>query len=127
MTSPHDWLSDDDWTPGEPPDDDTPTTDWGQTDHSDMEPIVGVPLGLLGTAIELLDFCDEVFNRPGSKAVDSHLAAVIRRYERPDITTLRWLNDGLGITAWRLLERMENEGMMVEPELPGRHGLLYSP
>jgi hypothetical protein len=126
MTNPHDRPSDD-WEPGEPPDDDRPPDDWGLTDYSDAEPIVGVPAGLLGTAIELLDFCDEMFNRPGSKALHTHVAAVIGRYQRADITILRWFHDGLGITAGRLLELLEDEGMMVEPELPGRHGLLYSP
>jgi hypothetical protein len=128
MTSPGDWLSDD-WTPGKPPDEDEPPNDRDPTDDSigGAEPIVGIPAGLLGTAIELLDLCDELFNHPGSKALHAHVATVIGRDQRADVAILRWFHDGLGITAWRLLELLEDDGIVVEPDLPGRHGLLYSP
>jgi hypothetical protein len=99
------------------------------TDYSIVaaEPVVGVPAGLLGTAIELLDLCDEVFNRPGSNALDARITAVIRRYQRADVATLRWFHDELGITAWHLHELLDDQGIVAEPELHGRHGLLYHP
>jgi hypothetical protein len=124
MTSPDDTDEPppDDWSP-EDPDYDDPTN----YSIIGSEPIVGVPAGLLGTAIELLDLCDELLNRPGSKAIDVHVSEVIRRYQRADLVTLRWLHNGLSSTAWRLLELLNNEGIVIEPELHGRHGLLYHP
>jgi hypothetical protein len=116
---------------------DQPGPDLGQwppagrhpTDYSIVgaEPMVDVPAGLIGTAIELLDLCDELFNRPGSNALDTRVAAVIGRHQRADIATLRWFHDGLCITARRLHELLEDQSIVVEPELHGRHGLLYHP
>jgi hypothetical protein len=128
MTSPADTHIDepppDEWPAEErPPDDDDPT------DYKivSAEPIVGVPAGLIGTSIELLDLCDELFNRPGSNALDARVAAVIRRYQNADVATLRWFHDGLGITAHRMHQLLDECGIVVEPELHGRHGLLYHP
>ncbi|HZM76824.1 MAG TPA: hypothetical protein VFC19_13910 [Candidatus Limnocylindrales bacterium] len=103
---PHEW----------PPDHDDPT------DYNPLnaEPIVGVPAGLLATAIELLDLCDELINRPGSNALDAKVATVIRRYQRADLATLRWFHDGLRITAWRMQELLDNCGIVVDPELRHR-------
>jgi hypothetical protein len=127
VTSPR-GTTPDDWPPSPGPDpwwrpDDPNSTDY----YDDDEPMVDVPAGLIGTAIELLDLCDELFNRPGSKALDTTLAAVIGRYQRADLTTLRWFHDGLAITAGRLHELLEDDGIIVEPDLHGRHGLLYHP
>jgi len=125
VTSPHDAIAADrspDLSPGQwPPDDLQPT------DCDDVEPMVDVPAGLIGTAIELLELCDELFNRPGSKTLDTTVAAVLGRYQRADVATLRWFHDGLGMTAGRLHELLEHEGIVVEPELHGRHGQLYHP
>lgn len=128
MTRPDDtsdgWPLDDEC----PPEDQWPPHDWGPTDYSVVgaEPIVGVPAGVLGTAIELLDLCDEMFNRPGSKALDVHVSAVLCRYERrTSVTTPRWFHDGLGITAWRLRELLDDDGIAVEPTLRGRPGPHY--
>jgi hypothetical protein len=125
VTSPDDTIPDD-WPP-DPGPAQWPPDDWNPTDCDVAEPMVDVPAGLIGTAIELLDLCDELFNRPGSKALDTTVAAVIGRYQRADIATVRWFHDGLSITAWRLHELLEDQGIVIEPELHGRHGLLYHP
>ena len=126
MTSPQDTIPDD-WPPGPGPDQ-WPPDGQNPTGCDDVEPMVDVPAGLIGTAIELLDLCDELFNHPGSKALDTTVAAVIGRYQRADLATLRWFHDGLGITAGRLHELLEDEGIVIEPELHGRrHGQLYHP
>jgi hypothetical protein len=103
--------SDDEW-----PNQDDPT------DYSFLtaEPIVDVPAGLLGTAIELLDLCDELFNRPGSNAIDAQITAVIRRYQQPDAATLRWFHDSLVTTAHRLQQLLDDSGIIVEPALHTR-------
>lgn len=128
MTSPADdailgVTPDDDWPPEPCP------HDGDLTGPDDYEPAVDVPAGLVGTAIELLDLCDELFNRPGSRALDARLTAVIGRYQRADLATLRWFHDGLAITAGRLNELLEDEGIVVEPELHGRtsYSQLYHP
>jgi len=126
VSSRHDIIPGD-WPP-EPGPDPWPLDDREPTDCDDVEPVVDIPAGLIGTAIELLDLCDEVFNHPGSKALDARVAAVIGRYDqRADVAILRWFHDGLGITAERLHERLEHEGIVVEPELHGRRGMLYHP
>jgi hypothetical protein len=128
VTSPNDTIPDDRPPAPDPdprPPDDRDLIDCDGCDNS--EPMVDVPAGLIGTAIELLDLCDELFNRPGSKALDTTVAAVIGRYQRADIATVRWFHDGLSITAWRLHELLEDQGIVIEPELHGRHGLLYHP
>lgn len=84
------------------------------------EPVVDVPAGLLGQAIELLDLCDELFNRPGSRHLDAHVGAVINRYQRTGVATLRWFHNGLGITATDLQELLDDRGIIVEPTLRGR-------
>jgi hypothetical protein len=125
VTGPHDDIPDD--QPSEPwPRDDDPT---GPGGCGDYQPTVGVPAGLIGTAIELLDLCDEVFNRPGTKTLDARVTAVISRYQRADVAILRWFLDGLAITAGRLNGLLEDEGIVIEPELHGRsnHSQLYHP
>ncbi len=84
------------------------------------EPAVDVPAGLLGQTIELLDLCDELFNRPGSRHVDAHISAVINRYQPTAAATLRWFHDGLGITATDLQQLLDDRGIIVEPTLRGR-------
>jgi hypothetical protein len=79
------------------------------------EPEVGVPAGLVAAAVELLDLCDEVFNRPGSDALDARLVAVVRRRRPADVATLRWFRDGLGVTALRLRELLDERGIIVDP------------
>jgi hypothetical protein len=125
VTGPDDTIPDD-WPP-DPGPAQWPPDDWNPTDCDVAEPMVDVPAGLIGTAIELLDLCDELFNRPASKALDTTVAAVIGRYQRADIATVRWFHDGLSSTAWRLHELLEDQGIVIEPELHGRHGLLYHP
>ena len=127
MTSPDDTIPDD-WPP-DPDPDQWPPDDWNPTDYNVIgaEPVVDVPAGLIGTAIELLDLCDELFNRPGSNALHTRVTAVIGRYQHADVATLRWFHDGLGITAGRLHELLEDQGIVVEPELHGRHGQLHRP
>lgn len=130
MTSPADDTIPDDWPPDPDPDPWWPTDATDPTDRDgcdDDEHTVDVPAGLIGTAIELLDLCDEVFNRPGSNALDVRVAAVIGRYQRADIAILRWFHDGLTITADRLHERLEDEGIVIEPELHSRRSMLYHP
>jgi hypothetical protein len=127
VTGPHDTTPDDHWPPEPWPRDDADLT--GFDDHDDYEHTVDVPTELIGTAIELLDLCDEVFNRPGSKALDARIAAVIGRYQHADLATLRWLHDGLAITAGRLNQLLEDESIVIEPELHGRssYSQLYHP
>lgn len=110
MTSPDHSASE--W----PPDQDDPT------DHSFLtaEPVVDVPAGLLGTAIELLDLCDELVNRPGSNVTDTRISAVIGRYQRATTGILRWFHDGLGVTAFELQQLLDDRGIIVEPTLRGR-------
>ena len=88
------------------------------------EPEVGVPAGLVATAVELLDLCDELFNRPGGDALDARLVGVIRRRRPADVVTLRWFRDGLGVTALRLQELLDDRGIIVDPHpaLPARSG-----
>jgi len=124
VTSPDDTIPDDRPDPGQWPPDGRHPTDYN---IAGAEPMVDAPAGLIGIAIELLDLCDELFNRPGSNALDTRVAAVIGRHQRADIATLRWFHDGLGITAGRLHELLEDQSIVVEPELHGRHGLLYHP
>ena len=125
MTGPHAAMPDD-WSPdlGSGP---WPPAGLELTDYNVVEPTLDVPAGLIGTAIELLDLCDELFNRPGSKTLDARVAAVIGRYQCADVAALRWFHDGLGITAGRLHELLEDDGIVIEPELHGRHGPLYHP
>jgi hypothetical protein len=127
VTGPDETIPDD-WPPDQGTDP-RPLDGWKPTGHAIVgaEPVVDVPAGLIGTAIELLDLCDELFNRPGSNALDTRIAALIGRDQRADSATLRWFHDGLGTTAWRLHELLEDQGIVVEPELHGRHGLLYHP
>jgi hypothetical protein len=127
MKGPPDTIPDD-WPP-EPDPDQWPPDNCNPTDSTliGAEPVVDVPAGLIGTAIELLDLCDEVFNHPGSNALDTKVAAIIGRYQHADVATLRWFHDGLAITAGHLCELLEDQGIVVEPELHGRHGLLYHP
>lgn len=118
---------DDDWPP-DPGPDPWSCDDPNPNGYDDVEPVVDVPAGLIGTAIELLDLCDEVFNRPGNQALDTTIAAVIGRYQRADLATLRWFHDWLGITAGRLNELLEDEGIVIEPEVTGRQqSQLYHP
>jgi hypothetical protein len=83
-------------------------------------PIVGVPEGLLGTAVELLDVCDELFNRPGNGALGAKVAAVIRRYQPADVATLRWFHDGPCITAYDLQELLNDRGIHVDAAFRSR-------
>jgi hypothetical protein len=110
MTSPNDTI--DEWPPDKDP-----------TDYSFLttEPMVDVPAGLLGTAIELLDLCDELVNRPGSSITDAWTSAVIGHYQRATTTTiLRWFHDSLGVTAFELQQLLDDRGIIVEPTLRGR-------
>jgi hypothetical protein len=126
VTGPHDTTPNDDWPPEPWPHDHGDLT--GFDDCDDYEHTVDVPAALIGTAIELLNLCDELFNRPGSKAIDARVAAVISRYQPTDLAILRWFHDGLAITAGRLNELLEDEGIVIEPELHGRsYGQLYRP
>jgi hypothetical protein len=103
--------------------------EWPQdqtTDHiGGAEPVVGVPAGLLGQAIELLDLCDELCNRPGTRHLDAHISAVINRYQRANVVTLRWFHVGLGATAHGLQELLDDTGVIVEPTLRGRPAPHY--
>ncbi len=131
MTSPADDAIPDDWPTDPGPDPWWPTdaTDPTDCDTCDDDHTMDVPAALIGTAIELLDLCDEVFNRPGSKALDAKVAAVIGRHQRADVAILHWFHDGLAITAGRLNELLEDEGIVIEPELQGRssYSQLYRP
>lgn len=87
--------------------------------------MVDVPAGLLGQAIEPLDLCDELLNRPGHRLIDAKVSAVISRYRRANAETLRWFHDGLGITAAELRELLDDRGIAVDPTLRGRPAPHY--
>jgi hypothetical protein len=127
MSSRHDTVPDN-W-PLQPDPDQQPPDNRDPADDSlpNAEPVIDVPAGLIGAAIELLDLCDELFNRPGNNTLDTSLAAVIGRYQRANVDTLRWFHDGLANTAGHLCELLEDQGIAVEPQLHDRHGLLYYP
>jgi hypothetical protein len=110
MTSPQDT------TPDKQPPDQEPT----YPSVLAAEPLVDVPAGLLATAIELLDLCDELLNHPGSNTTDAKVAAVINRYQRATTTILRWFHDGPCITTYELQELLDDRGIIVEPTLRGR-------
>jgi hypothetical protein len=110
MTSP------DDITPDEQPPDHEPT----YSNVLAAEPLVDVPAGLLATAIELLDLCDELLNHPGSNTTDAKVAVVINRYQRATANILRWFHDGLCITTYELQELLDDRGIIVEPTLRDR-------
>jgi hypothetical protein len=114
MTGPED-TSADQWPSDQGP------ADYGLGD----EPRVDVPAGLLGQAVELLDLCDELLNRPGHRLLDAKVSAVISRYQRANAETLRWFHDGLAITAAELHELLHDRGITVDPTLRGRPGPHY--
>jgi hypothetical protein len=89
------------------------------------EPMVDVPAGLLGQAIELLDLCDELCNRPGHQFVDTRVSAMIGRYQRANTQILRWFHDTLGATATGLQELLDDRGITVDPTLRGRPAPHY--
>jgi hypothetical protein len=97
------------------------------TDYSVItaEPVVDVPAGILGQAIELLDLCDELFNRPGNKLTDIQISAVIGRYQRANTEILRWFHDSLGSTATGLQELLDDRGITVDLTLRGRPAPHY--
>jgi hypothetical protein len=74
----------------------------------------------LSSTSRAIDLCDELFNRTGSRHLDAHVGAVINRYQRTGVATLRWFHDGLGITATELQELLDDRGIIVEPTLRGR-------
>jgi hypothetical protein len=84
------------------------------------EPLLEVPAGLLGQAIELLDICDELLNHPGPDLTDSQVGAVIGRYRHPASEMLRWFHDGLGATAADLQDLLDAAGVIVDLTLRGR-------
>jgi hypothetical protein len=79
--------------------------DWQDThapQANDDEPHLDVPAGLLGRAIELLGYCNELFNQA----------------DRPAVGTRR-VNDHLATTAIEMQALLDNAGIVVDPTLPG--------
>ena len=65
------------------------------------EPYVEVRAGLLGRAIELLEYCDELINHSDG---------------RPAVA-IRWLRENLAATATELQNVLNCAGIVVEPTL----------
>jgi hypothetical protein len=104
---------------------DEPPPQHDPTNHGCEEPWVGVPAGLLGRAIELLDVCDELLNRPGHKLIDAQIKAVINRYQPTKVDILRWFHHGLAATAADLQELLDDSYIIVDPTLRGRPAPHY--
>ena len=82
------------------------------------EPLVEVPAGLLGRAVELL-------NRPGHYLIDATVRALINRYPHPALDIVRWFCDGLGATSTSsdlqdLQDLLDTAGIVVDPT-PAHH------
>jgi hypothetical protein len=72
------------------------------------EPYVEVPAGLLGRAVELLEFCDELINYPNRRSA----------------VGIRSAQESLAATATELQHVLDSAGIVVEPTLrfrPHRH------
>lgn len=65
------------------------------------EPYVEVPAGLLGRAIELLEYCNELINHPD---------------RRPAVGT-RWVHENFATTAIEMQHLLDSAGFVVEPTL----------
>lgn len=84
--------------------------DWQEADTHEAngeEPYLDVPAGLLGRAIDLLEYCNELLNHPDRRTVDT-----------------RRLHENLAATAIEMQDALDSAGIVVEPTLglrPHRH------
>jgi hypothetical protein len=92
--------------------DDDPTPD-------DEEPYVDVRVGLVGDAIELLEFCDGLVNHPGHDRIDARLRQLAGPH-RHTVAGVRWPHEAFAATADELQSILDTAGIIVEPTLPGR-------
>jgi hypothetical protein len=89
-----------------------------------QEPSVAVPAGLVGLAVELLDLCDELLNRPGHDCIDAQVHALTSHYQhRQPATAAQWLHTALGATAEDLQAHLDDEHIIVEPTLRGHRSI----
>lgn len=96
------------------------TTPDPDTTGESHEPLVLVPAGLVGTATELLYWCDQLINHPGHDHIDTHLHQVMHRSRNDPATAARWLYQTLLPTARDLRQHLEDQHILVEDHTPTR-------